>query len=432
MKVITIKEGQDRIGINLEEESDFGLTFQESKMLEEHILSKGYDRQSFLWGRSSLQIVNYVGVIQLKTFSIEILPKVSLQKSDNFMEMRKILLMMLRESGYLKIDVNDISRFDMVDEPLFEILASEYSKQLLKELRRGVINRYEEVQENISFLKGSIRIGNHIRENLSRDVRHRVHCEYSELSPNHIINKIFVYANEILLNVVRNNDTRRRLELGNHLLSDVIAYRGIEEIVNHARLDRTEIRYDKSLQIAKQIILARSANRHSRQEYSFSILFKMNELFEVYIRSLLQKEFGEYLLDPQDSKHLLKEKWPNEDSDILRLRPDYRLNLGGKSVIIDAKWKKLNETRPRTGVGRDDIFQMYAYLSRFDDVSCVVLMYPLTYQDDKREPANLYYEWVTYDSSRKSIKAYSLSLNKREDTLEGLKRIIEELNGAES
>lgn len=67
-----------------------------------------------------------------------------------------------------------------------------------------------------------------------------------------------------------------------------------------------------------------------------------------------------------------------------------------------------------------------------DDVSCVVLMYPLTYQDDKREPANLYYEWVTYDSSRKSIKAYSLSLNKREDTLEGLKRIIEELNGAES
>ncbi|MET2871835.1 hypothetical protein ABXV15_14300 [Exiguobacterium profundum] len=432
MKVITIREGLDRLDIDLEEESGHGLTLQESKKLEEHILSKGYDRQSFVWGRSSLQIVNYVGVIQLKTFSIEVLPKVSLQESDNFMEMRKTLLMMLRESGYLKIDVNDLSRFDMVDEPLIEILASEYSKELLKELRRGVIIRYEEVQENISFLKGSIRIGEHIRENLSRNIRHRVHCEYSELSPNHLVNKIFVYANEILLNVVKNNDTRRRLELGNHLLSDVMAYQGIEERINHARLDRTEMRYDKALHIAKQIIFARSANRHSDQEYSFSILFKMNELFEIYIRSLLQKKFGEYLLDSQNSKHLLKEKWPNEGGDVLRLRPDYRLNLGEKSVIIDAKWKKLNETRPRTGVGRDDIFQMYAYLSRFDDVSCVVLIYPLTYQDDKREPANLYYEWVTDESSRKSIRAYSLSLNKREDTLEGLKRIVEELNGAES
>ena len=76
-------------------------------------------------GRNSVTFINYVGFIQLKTVSIEILPKTQINGSDKEIEeSRKMLLQMLYRTGLLKINVNNMSMNQMYKHNLLEMFGA--------------------------------------------------------------------------------------------------------------------------------------------------------------------------------------------------------------------------------------------------------------------------------------------------------------------
>ena len=62
--------------------------------------------------------------------------------------------------------------------------------------------------------------------------------------------------------------------------------------------------------------------------------------------------------------------------EVYPLKPDIVvLHNDSEKLIIDTKWKFINGSKNRHGV-KEDLFQMYAYLTRYEKVSTVILLYP--------------------------------------------------------
>lgn len=102
-------------------------------------LKKSKLNTNFMWAWNSLKIVNYVGYIQLSTVAIEILPKVS--ATDTAEASRRALLILLQESGYLKVTYSTLASQKLIRGNLFEIFGRLFAEMLMNELRRGLSQR---------------------------------------------------------------------------------------------------------------------------------------------------------------------------------------------------------------------------------------------------------------------------------------------------
>ncbi|NAT36771.1 hypothetical protein CU661_03445, partial [Pseudomonas syringae pv. actinidifoliorum] len=70
------------------------------------------------------------------------------------------------------------------------------------------------------------------------------------------------------------------------------------------------------------------------------------------------------------SKFLLTDK--DSQKGVIGLRPDYILKKEEVTIAIaDAKWKRVSETGKAHGILREDFYQLYAYIKKYE-----VLEYP--------------------------------------------------------
>lgn len=113
------------------------------------------------------------------------------------------------------------------------------------------------------------------------------------------------------------------------------------------------------------------------EQKGYALLFHMNELFEGYVFRLLREKFAGfgYSVESQlSNRNVLYNKF---GSGIFGTRLDIALLQQGQTkLIIDTKWKCLEEPSNITSkVDQADIYQMMAYGELYD-CNGVVLLYP--------------------------------------------------------
>ena len=104
----------------------------------------------------------------------------------------------------------------------------------------------------------------------------------------------------------------------------------------------------------------------------------MNELFESYVGHYLKKQG--YDVSLQDKQHHLAF---SEQKGIYALRPDIVIDKG--RVIADTKWKILSQEKTRQGVSGNDLYQMYAYGTKYNNCERMYLIYPKDKEIDEKE-----------------------------------------------
>ena len=69
------------------------------------------------------------------------------------------------------------------------------------------------------------------------------------------------------------------------------------------------------------------------------------------------------------------------------MRPDIFLqNRKGDKIIIDTKWKRLiGDSAKNYGISQADMYQMYAYHTRYLDIQKVILLYPKCHDLDSED-----------------------------------------------
>ncbi|MFY8263452.1 McrC family protein [Clostridium perfringens] len=392
---------------------------REAHELYNYATSKKLDMDNILWERDTLRFINYVGYIRLSTVCIEILPKISLNGSAELE--RKALLNMLSKCGVLKVNYSEISSLKLYKQSLNEILAYVFGKKLQKELVKGVYGEYVYIEENINSLKGSLRVQEQIKNMASHSSK--AFCRFEEFSRDNKLNKILSFFVKEVMKNVKNRETLKILRVSEMILGAVDERSITLNDVNNFSFNRLNKPFEDAFTLGKMIVLGESALGNLGGNKAYSILFKMNEIFEIYIGKLLRELLYEETVHMQHAKYKLLVK-EETNRGVFKLIPDIVIEKNGvESVIIDTKWKGVDSKFNRHGVKREDLYQMYAYLTRYKNARTVILLYPYN-ERIEGEDGEYLESWYLDEEEHKKVRVYAVNLENEKETLKSLDKIV--------
>lgn len=311
----------------------------------------------------------FVGVLQVKGLTIEVLPKIDRQEGDQ-PTYRRVLLQMLRESGLLDVRLSDQSRLRLRDQSILEIYIALFVRECEYLLRHGLLKQYRKRSGNRHALKGALQFHPHIRDNL-------IHKE--RFYTRHTVYDTVNHYNQVLYKTLRRLDQMpTSADLSNRIVALLLNFPEMPDIpVDEAffqklRFNRKTEPYRQALSLARLILLNQHPDVRSSSQAVFALMFDMNVLWEQWVLSRLKKQ----LPDTYKVKGQAKTLFWQSPSVRKALQPDIvakpKQDGDGFATVIDTKWKTPDHQK---GPSDEDLRQIYAYLHYFEAREGI-LLYP--------------------------------------------------------
>lgn len=332
--------------------------------------------------KRQIRVKNYVGVIETKEgLHLEILPKIHLNKSVNEeAETKKVFLRMLKHlknSPFVNISKAHLEA--PKDFPILEVFIKSYITEVENKLQHGVKHDYILQEENISVLKGKLKITENIKRNHSNKAL--FYCEFTEYSTNIALNRII---KSTLLKLLKLSNNYQNIYSINKILShleDVDSSTDIKSDFSKINLSsRLFVNYKTIVEWSEIFLMNKSFTNFKGDNLNMAILFPMEKIFEDYLAYLFKKYSEGYKIKTQDKSYFLIEEHRSEKR--FGLRPDIvAVNGVGNQKVIDTKWKLLDEFAERRNynISQADMYQLYAYGKRYTTKTQeprLVLLYP--------------------------------------------------------
>ncbi|MCT7465964.1 McrC family protein [Aliarcobacter cryaerophilus] len=314
-----------------------------------------------------LQAQNYVGVIQTKDgTTIEILPKIKNATTEKSKDILIKMLRTLKNSPFKNLSVANLKSSKI---PLFEIFISMFLEELTVLVRNGIKSDYISKEENLKFLKGKLKISEQIKYNTIH--KERFFVQYEEFISNRVENRLIKTTLQFLYNKSKLNKNQQRIREFLFVFDEIEISRNIKTDFSKIKLNRQMKDYEQVLLWCKTFLFENSFSPYKGNDIAFALLFDMNLLFESFVYSYLKKSSNFQDIKSQDRTHHLAYE---NGIGRFRLKPDIVIN-GGK-IIADTKWKILSEDKAYNGVLQDDMYQLYAYGTKYDNCEKIYLIYP--------------------------------------------------------
>ena len=365
----------------------------EGKLLErlraaDEAQSKEARSSMFDWSRRRLTATNMVGVMQVPGLNVEVLPKVDANRSattkdDNgAVTAQDNLLYMLWQARHLPITRRGLAEVFLQKMPLLEALIAAFADALLTELGKGVIHQYRYREDNLRHLRGRLKFDLDIKRNLG--LKDRFFVGFDEFETDIPLNRLLRLAARLLMRQTSVRMTRHRLNEALLLLADVEDVTPAEALETPIELDRHSQRYDLVMRFARSVVAGRSPSPSAGRSESFSYSVPMEQLFEAFVAQFIVEhrrvlgltEHSVRIQSAGVSKSLLVDE---AGRGRFNLRPDVLIGTPRQSptLILDTKWKHLAKDGLASGprVPQSDLYQLYAYATRFDCADNV-LLYP--------------------------------------------------------
>ncbi|MDX4065784.1 McrC family protein [Aliarcobacter skirrowii] len=314
-----------------------------------------------------LQAQNYVGVIQTKDgTTIEILPKIKNATTEKSKDILIKMLKTLKNSPFKNLSVANLKSSKI---PLFEIFISMFLEELTVLVRNGIKSDYISKEENLKFLKGKLKISEQIKYNTIH--KERFFVQYEEFISNRVENRLIKTTLQFLYNKSKLNKNQQRIREFLFVFDEIEISHNIKTDFSKIKLNRQMKDYEQVLLWCKTFLFENSFSPYRGNDVAFALLFDMNLLFESFVYSYLKKSSNFQDIKSQDRTHHLAYE---NGIGRFRLKPDIVIN-GGK-IIADTKWKILSEDKAYNGVLQDDMYQLYAYGTKYANCEKIYLIYP--------------------------------------------------------
>lgn len=350
-----------------------GLTETEARELERR--QAILPANAFTWGHNSVKWTQYCGVIQLKSVTIEILPKIY-GNEENRGESRGVLIQMLKKARFLKTQTGTHANINLQKHTMLDIFILHFCEELHTLLTQGLLREYIEKEDNLGVLKGRLIIESQLKHNLVH--KERLYCRYDELHEDIKINRIIKFTLNLLFHKAKALPLKKLI---NELLAsfDTVSHSPINNSdLESVIIDRNNERFSGILQQCKMFIHGFNPDVLAGRGKAFSMLFDMNALFESWVAATLRPQAWQKNLKLQtQGPRRYFAQWADTEKDVYQMRPDISLldEDGSVAMIGDAKWKLLNQEEAKMGVSQADLYQMQAYANRYNTRS-LKLYYP--------------------------------------------------------
>ncbi len=336
----------------------------------------------FLHKTNQLKSNKYVGVIHFEDQTVNLLPKIfhDAAKEASLHDVKAInahVLWWLSYCRKLKFP-NYQTGLGNEQSDFFEILIYLFSKYTKELLSSSIYQKYVEVENELSFVKGRIDFDSYITNNLSRGRNHKVSCVYDSFEMDNNFNQCIKQVTNLLLSATKDNQNKRNLYDILFLLDEVsdavISADECKKIVFNPMFSSFETVRDYCV-----LFLENSVSFNYKNSLKlFAFLLPMEYVFEDFLFGFIDRE-----IEGVNPKGQVKGTFLDE-SKSFGLKPDLILDLGDKKIIADTKYKIVYSDTgdAKKGISQSDLYQMLAYAVRFE-ITEIKLFYPKTVRSDQ-------------------------------------------------
>lgn len=372
--------------------------------------------------KNTLTPNSMVGVVRVGGVSFQFLPKLF---KDNYEEYRSIItknLIVMLSYCDIPFSVSDLSLMDKEDLDMLDYYIHIFAVKLNTLLIRNQHRQYQKKTDDLRFCKGKM----NIILSINPTKLHIIPCIFSEFSHDTPINRLFKYCVMLMLRQVSRAKTKEHLRQILSILEPVsykpYTYYESKKLV----LDRLNRSFEPFLKFCQIYLSHSTLSLQASHIEIFSLLVPMEKVFEQFIAGVLDEHKNEFFsqkmsVKPQYNKgNLITDPERVDGKGLFQLRPDIFINHPRTPVIIDTKYKLLNEMDNKAGVIESDAYQMCAYGAK-GNVSTLMLLYPDT--GDK-----IVKNWeIPYEYTKKGLLVRTITLAHDLSTIDGWNKFIEEL-----
>lgn len=323
-----------------------------------------------------LKCRQYVGVIRTPCgFVLEILPKTG-KAGQPPEEARRLLLSMLATLPETQSLILGDAAVSLAKLPLLQVFLKLALDSFRHVVLRGLRRDYVAEAGNLTALRGKLVMGENLRRNLVH--RERFYTHHDEYSANRPENRLLVSAVAVVRKLARHPEHQFLAHELCQRLEDVPPSPQVQMDFQRVRLDRGMSHYRPALAWARLLLLGQTPLLWQGGQEALSLLFDMNRLFEYFVAACLEKQIPpDCRLEMQLRRHHLVEFRGKPYGE---LRPDLVVMRQRQPVmVLDTKWKLLDDNDVWTKVSQNDLYQMQAYgLSYLSAQGRILLVYPAT------------------------------------------------------
>ncbi|MGV8944872.1 MAG: McrC family protein [Lutibacter sp.] len=363
----------------------------------------------FLHKSKQLKSNKYVGVIHFEGQKINLLPKIfyNADVEYNTSEVNAIqnhILWWLSYCKKIKFP-NYQTSLGSQKSDFFEVLIYLFSKYTRELLANSIYQQYEEINKELSFIKGRLNTTEYISQNISKGRWHKLNCTYDAFVFDNKFNRIIKYVTTLLFNATSSQENKKHLREILFIFDEVSDERASAEECASITFNPMFGQFE-TVRDYCYLFLSNSISFDYKNDLKlFAFLLPMEYVFEDFIFGFIDKEIEEVNAKAQD-----KSKYLDIDK-TFALKPDLFLELADKNIIADTKYKIVysDEKDPKKGISQSDLYQMLAYAVRFK-IDEIILFYPNTIKAYQDKVSELFIEDELADGKRISIKSFQLPI----------------------
>lgn len=381
------------------------------KELYDYWLSNKTAQKIFTFeNKECLKATSYVGIIQTKNLSIEILPKI--YKGEDEENIRNIFIQMLKPLLNInEVQINEANLGVIQNKNIYEIFISLFIKHLDTLIHRGLKSEYISKEDNQFFLKGKLKFKEHIKQNYIH--KERFYVEFDEYLQDRVENRLLKSTVKLLLKKTNDYENKRNLRQQLFIFDEVSLSSNYDIDISKINTHRGMEYYEMPLRFAKVFLQHKSFSSLRGNDNVFALLFPMETVFEKYMEFVLDNSKDDLgikniFVNGRKNEYFLT----NGECKMARLEPDYLLEMiNGKDIITDAKWKLLqskedeNKNCDKVSISSGDIYQMFSYLHYYKNSRKTAYLFVPRTDDIKKMTLN-------YTNSKKRIRIVPIDLQR--------------------
>jgi 5-methylcytosine-specific restriction enzyme subunit McrC len=363
----------------------------------------------FLHKSSEIKSNKYVGVIHYEGNRINLLPKIFFDANKEYsrQELHQIqnhILWWLSYCRKIKFPNYEASLGNLTGD-FFEVLIYLFSKYTRTLLNSSIYQQYEEVNKELSFIKGRLNCNEYINQNLGTGRWHKLNCSYDAFVFDNEFNQIIKYVTNLLFNVTSSQENKKNLREILFILDEVSVVRASAEQCAKIKFNPMFGEFETVRDYCYLFLSNCISFDYKNDLKLFAFLLPMEYVFEDFIFGFIEKELDAVTAKAQRSDTYL------DEARNFNLKPDLFLKTEYKSLIADTKYKIVysDEKDPKKGISQNDLYQMLAYAVRFD-VDEIILFYPNTVKDFQEHSTELIIKDAIAGGKEISVKAFQLPI----------------------
>lgn len=325
--------------------------------------------------RRWLRLDNFVGVVQTPCGTlIEILPK-HYEEGEDLAKSRALLCKLIASALNIPHRQTDAADLQLFRYPLSEWVMRQFLDALNTLLKRGLRFEYQQVEEELSCLRGQLDMSRQMRQPPTR--QHLFHLRHALFLPDRAENRLLRLALDKVCQTTQESGNWRLSHEMSGVMQEVPPSRQVKFDFSRWGEDRLMAHY-RAIRPWCELVLGEHMPLAVQGEArGISLLFPMERLFEQHVAAMMKRALtpGATLRTQAKNRWLARHK----DTDLFLLKPDMAIAHYDRQWVLDTKWKRLNSIKHdgKYDIDQGDFYQMLAYGMRYmDGIGDMVLVYP--------------------------------------------------------